>query len=356
MEGILRPRAAEPHHPVRVNVSAQAVQAAPAAATCRASVPQQPPSTQTFGRCASSTACSALERGGIARVELRRLVELRVALARRVHAQPADPVREIAQVLEDVREVRRVRAVDHVVGGAGVRGGLDGGDRLAQRPAVRQPPVGLDREGDRAGQPGRGGGAGDPDGLLGVGHRHRGEHVGAGRGERARLQRVVGLGLVGAHLLARDVAVAARADHAVDDDRGGGVARRARQLPDEVDGVAVHALELLALVAELRAPVAVRPPGRGVEHEARVLLRGQREERLEVVAQRRAAVGRVEQRERGEQRQVDAAGEDQVGLEPAVREEEAVARGLGQGVVHVPVTAVAPSIFPLAAARVERPD
>ena len=49
---------------------------------------------------------------------------------------------------EHVLEVRRVRAVDHVVGGRGAGRVVDLLDRVAERLAARQPPVGLHRERD----------------------------------------------------------------------------------------------------------------------------------------------------------------------------------------------------------------
>src|SRR5918999_1515962 len=55
------------------------------------------------------------EVGGIPRVELLRLVELRVAECRGVRAEPRDPLPPFAVSLEHGVEVRWVGAVDHVV-------------------------------------------------------------------------------------------------------------------------------------------------------------------------------------------------------------------------------------------------
>ena len=62
---------------------------------------------------------------------------------------------------------------------------------VAQRRAVRQPAVLLDRERHRDRQPGGPGGADDADRLAGPGEREHGDQVGAGLGERLDLRRVV---------------------------------------------------------------------------------------------------------------------------------------------------------------------
>ena len=91
------------------------------------------------------------------------------------------------------------------------------------------------------------------------------DHLGAGLGEGAGLQAVVGGGFGGRHRRPDHVAVAPRADHAVDDRRdarplgGERASRTRRRVVDggQADGV----------VAEAGAPVEVGPPRGRVQHE-----------------------------------------------------------------------------------------
>ena len=137
----------ELHHAVQPNSAA--LQAAQIAATCRASVPQHPPSTVTAGKPIPQTGVPGGEVGRIALVEFGGLVEFGVALRRRVRTQSDEPLQPCSVNFEGVREMRRVRTVDHEVGGAGICFGVHLLDRLTQRLSRRQPAVGLDRERDR---------------------------------------------------------------------------------------------------------------------------------------------------------------------------------------------------------------
>ena len=105
------------------------------AATCRWSVPQQPPTTQRFGSADSQPHVVAAELLRIAGIELGCRIELRVAAPRSVGTHAAQPRASLAEGAEHALEVRRVGAVDHVVGrrGAPARGriGVDGVDRRA---------------------------------------------------------------------------------------------------------------------------------------------------------------------------------------------------------------------------------
>ena len=180
-------------------------QAAAMAATCRSSVPQQPPSTVALGSRSRSAAVLLRELVRVALVELLGRVQLLVAHPRRVRADAADPLQP--RPLEHALEVGRMRAVDHEVGGRRPGLGVDLLDRRAQWLPAREPAVDLDRERDRRRQPGRLRRPRDADGLVGVRHRDRADHVGGGARERADLLGVVGLGLLGSHRLTHHVAV-----------------------------------------------------------------------------------------------------------------------------------------------------
>ena len=98
------------------------------------------------------------ELGGIAVVEILALVELGVALARRVRPHAVDPRELGVGAGEGLGKVIRVGAVDHVIERRVTGGGVDRGNRLAQRHAGRQRAVGLDGERDHHGNvrgPGR---------------------------------------------------------------------------------------------------------------------------------------------------------------------------------------------------------
>ena len=143
-------------------------QASAIAATCRWSVPQQPPRTRRR-QSGVQLAVAARRARRIAVIELLRLVELGVAHSRGVDAEAAEPLEPRA--LEHAGEVRRVGAVDHEVRGRAACLGVDPLDRLAERLAARQSPVGLDRERDHDRHARAGRGARDADRLFGVGHR-----------------------------------------------------------------------------------------------------------------------------------------------------------------------------------------
>jgi hypothetical protein len=84
--------------------------------------------------------------------------------------------------------------------------------------------------------------------------------------------------LIGRHQLAGHVAVAARPDDAVDEDRRGRVGVLVADLLRERHGGAVDGVERYRVVAQHRAPVRVRAPGRRVEDEAGAALARDREE------------------------------------------------------------------------------
>jgi len=100
------------------------------------------------GQRGRQRAVFAAQLAGVAAVEVLGFVELGVAAARGIGTDAGDPPDPLAACLELRREVTRVGAVDHQVLGGGAGLGVESLDRLAQRFAARQPPVGLDREGD----------------------------------------------------------------------------------------------------------------------------------------------------------------------------------------------------------------
>ena len=121
------------------------------AATCRLSVPQQPPTIRRFGRLARSP--SVRRRPGRPGRPRRAPAPRRARRATsgwRWGAAPRSGPRAVS--LERRGDVGRVGAVDDVVVGRGH--GVDALDRVLQRGAVGQPPVGLDGEADRDRQPG----------------------------------------------------------------------------------------------------------------------------------------------------------------------------------------------------------
>ena len=142
--------------------------------------------------------------------------------------------------------------------------------------------------------------------------------VGAGLGEGACLQAVVGRRLGRRHRLADHVAVAARADHAVDDMLDGTAGTAGGELSHELDRSPVDGGEPDRVVAEACAPVEVRPPRRRVDHHRGAEPPAEVEVGLVVVGERGATDLGVEQRERGEVGQVDAVVEDERRLESAV--------------------------------------
>ena len=219
---------------------------------------------------------------------------------------------------QHVAEVRRMRAVHHVVGRIPPGRRVASLDRLAEPHAGSQPAVGLDGEGDHRRHPGRLRRPGDPDALLDVGHRRRGDQVDAGIRQHPRLPAMVGLGLPGGHEAVRRIAVAARPDDAAQHDRRLRGLRGVADARGEGDRRGVGRVERLGRVAERRAPVRIRPPGHRVEHEPAAVAAGDLDETVEIAPQHRPSGPGFEQRKGGERRQLDPLVKDQHGLEAAV--------------------------------------
>ena len=108
--------------------------------------------------------------------------------------------------------MRGVGAVDHVVGRAVARRGIDGSDRLREAFSGGQEAIGLQREGDDARHARSFCGKGDALCLAAAGHGEGGNEVGAGIAKQADLEGMIGGRFVGSHQRARIIAVAARAD------------------------------------------------------------------------------------------------------------------------------------------------
>jgi len=262
---------------------------------------------------------------GVTHVELLGLVQLRVAQARRVGAEAADPVRPLGARLENVVEVGRMRTVEHHVrrGGAGARVELL--DRRAEWLAAGQAPVRLDGEGDHYRETDGLRGANDSHGLVEVRHRDRSHQVDARLGERSNLRAVVVGGLVGRHRLPDHVSVPTRADAAGDHDRGGLGLELVAELVEELDCTPVERLEPVARVTHPRRPVGARAPGRRLEHDPDAAGERDLDVGLEVAAQCVLPAFPREQVVCGEVGQVVAVVKDEGRLEAAVRQERRLA-------------------------------
>ena len=75
------------------------------ASMCRWSVPQQPPTTDRFGKLRPEGEIVGRELVRIALIELFGFVQFGVAHLRRIRAEPADPLLPRRVVLDHVREV-----------------------------------------------------------------------------------------------------------------------------------------------------------------------------------------------------------------------------------------------------------
>src|SRR5829696_9188320 len=135
--------------------------------------------------------------------------------------------------------------------------------------------------------------------------------------------RMIVPGLAYAHHPARIIAVAARADAAADDDRHGFAAIVVAQAEQQGDRGTVQIVQMLSAIAKLRRPVGARPPRRAFKDEADARAAGEIEIATIICFEGASACLAVEQDDRREMRQVDAAVEDEVGLEPGVGQEQA---------------------------------
>ena len=178
-------------------------------------------------------------------------------------------------------EVIGVSAVDHVIGGACSGGLIHLGDRFREALACWQTAVVSVVNGWRPACPLHRS-ARDADSLVGVRHGDGRHHVGLGLGKGADLVRVIALGLLGGHHLPGVVAITPRPNTAAHHhwELRNTVLRL--QIPHERDGVPVHCRDVVAGVAEERAPIGARSPGRALEDEARSISAGYGDVPLEI--------------------------------------------------------------------------
>ena len=162
----------------------------------------------------------------------------------------------------------------------------------------------------------------NPDRFGDVGHGQRGDEVRAGTGQRRNLTPVIVLRFGGRHDVARVISVAAGADAAADDARHVAIIGLERTSP--LHRLSIEVVELLLSEAELGRPVRARAPACSDELEAGAEAPSQVQVRPDIVVQRLLTFGGPQQHHRCEERQVDTAVEDQVGLDPAIGQEEAI--------------------------------
>ena len=143
---------------------------------------------------------------------------------------------------------------------------------------------------------------------------------------------VVGV-LLGGQPVAGHVAVAARAEHASDQDSLVVQLRvRVASLVEERDRVAVDPVERGGVVAQSLTPVGVGPPGRGFEHQADSRPLGDVGVPVVVLREELAPSSLLDERERRELREVGTVVKDQVGLEPTVSDVAAVLQKCGHNI------------------------
>ena len=138
-------------------------------------------------------------------------------------------------------------------------------------------------------------------------------------------------GLVGTHLLARIIAVAARADAAADHHRRALGLEFFADVDHQFDRLAVDPGQLGGGVSERVRPIGIGPPGRAFEDEAKTTRLGYRGVADKIVAQAIQTFLRLEKIESSEHRQVEAVEIDERSLDAAVGEKQAV-RQLRQAV------------------------
>ena len=222
------------------------------------------------------------------------------------------------------------RTVDHEVCGGAGSGLVDLLDSPGQRLPCRQQAVGLDCERDDDRDTNGDSRSHDADRFLGVGYRHGGDLVRRRRGERADLNRVITLSLLSCHQLAGFVTVSAGADVTADH-RGDTVGGSRRpDLLGKIDRRTVDGVEPLGRVTEPGGPIRVGTPGRGVDHQPCAEFARDDHVFVPIPAQTDPVVGVLEQREGGEERQLDTVMEKQVGLDAAISDEQPVEVQPGQ--------------------------
>lgn len=244
----------------------------------------------------------------------------RVACGRGVRAYAGNAAVPLGRLGPDRDcDVARMRAVDQEV----VRrcGLVYRRDRLRQADATQQTSVGVDCERHCDRHPFGSGGAHDADGLTDVSDGVGGGQVRSTVGERGQLRAVIVEGGVRVRFRGRGVPVVTRPDAPADADDSDFADVVAAQVGHELDRRRVHPFEIAGVVAQESAPVRVGAPGGALQQQRAPTGRRNRGISRVVVAQRRTALGRVQQHEGREVGQVHAAAEDQVGLNAAVGDE-----------------------------------
>ena len=111
------------------------------------------------------------------------------------------------------------------------------------------------------------------------------------------------------------------------------------ELLDERNRPLVHRDEVVPCVSEEHSPVGVRAPDGRRKHERYAAVAGELEERHVVAPERPTAVVGVDERERGELREVDAVLEDEHRLETGIGQLHAVASSVSIAGAYIPVRA-----------------
>src|SRR5919199_6614637 len=168
---------------------------------------------------------------------------------------------------DDLVEVARMGTVDHEVGGVARGGVVNLHYCVSQGLARREPPVGLDCEGEDHGHVHLLGGSRYADCLFSVVHGDGGHQVGRGACERLDLHAMVVLGFLVGHSVVHYISVAARTDTPADDDWCSGGFVVASDLLYQANGLRVRFCQTVFGIAEFLAPVRVGPPRGGLENE-----------------------------------------------------------------------------------------
>ncbi len=205
-------------------------------------------------------------------------------------------------------------AVDHIVRRAGAGAVVDLLDRVAEGLAGREAPVDLCRERDHDVLAQITRRLDDSHRLVGVVHGQRRHHVSLV--QRGDLRAVIVGRLLRRHRRIHAIAVATWPDLPRNHGRHPG--KFGLDVPEELDGIAVDAVERRSVVADRRAPVGVGAPGRGFEHQAEPVLPRDVGVLSKVSPQPLATIGLVEKDEGGEGWQLAPVGEDERRLEPTV--------------------------------------
>ena len=253
----------------------------------------------------------------VAIVEGLAFIEFGMTEARCIAAKPAHPSHPV-RVVEYIEEMIRVRTIDHKVGGTRFRCRIDGANRLRQGLTGRQRTIGFDRERDHGRQSRRPRGTYNTDGLRRLGKRQRGNHVDLGVREPPDLLGVIVLGFIRGDIGLRRIGIAARTDHAVQDNLPAVSTVLVAQRCDESDGFPIGGFQLRIRGAQISAPMRMRFPGLAVQHEPRVEIRRQSQKFAKIIRQSLSPRGIGQQRVGRKLGDFNAVVKYQVGLEAGI--------------------------------------